>query len=214
MYLSMAMLLDCPPVPVLEVEKSEITAAAYSARSESTAESEFESISVTKCVTTWVWEEPERVQGRTERVSFYGLFPHTTQTNSYRERYSIRCHKSVDYRGDSVIDQIDDCSEELERYMQYDGLNHEVRLRGSVSVDDATAYLNYLMQYDFGKENQTRVNEGLRKIQWVELAGSKEFPRFRASFAHGGCAVTTLESTAIREDPLVFGEVDGHITIC
>ena len=210
----MAMLIDCPSVPVSEDEKAAITEAAYNARSEDRSETDFKSVSVSKCVTNWEWEEPKRVQGRTENIDFYGLFPHAVKTDSYRERYSIRCHKSVDYHDNVVFDQRDSCTEELERYMQYDGLENEVRLRGFVSVEDATAYLDYLLQYDFGEDAQTRVDGMLQQIQSVDRRIVRGQMRFSASFNHGGCATTTFEATADRNGSLAFGEVDGHTSIC
>jgi hypothetical protein len=210
----MAMLIDCPSVPVPEDEKIAITEAAYNSRSEDRSDTDFESVSITKCITNWEWDEPERIEGRTENVDFYGLFPHTLETENYRERYSIRCHKSLDYRDNVVFDQRDSCSEELERYMHYEGLENEIRLRGSVSVEDAAAYLDYLLQYDFGADAQNRVNGMLQQIQRVDRRIVRGQLRFTASFNHGGCATTTFETTAERMDSLAFGEVDGHMSIC
>lgn len=208
------MLIECPSVPVTKDEKIAITEAAYNARSEDRSDTEFESVSITKCVTKWEWDKPERVKGRTENLDFYGLFPHVVETDSYRERYSIRCHMSVDYRDNVVFDQRDSCTEELERYMQHDRLENEIRLRGFVSVEDATAYLDYLLQYDFGKDAQSRVDSMLQRIQWIDRQIVRGQMRFSASLSYGGCGTMTFAAIAERTEFLTFGEVDGDMTVC
>jgi len=108
-------------------------------------------------------------------------------SSKYRERYSIRCSRSIDYRASAVVGHRADCVEELERYTQCDGLPHEVRLRGAVSIEDATAYLDYLFAYEFPHGAQARILEMLLKIQSVDKSLVRGQLDFHASFNHSGC---------------------------
>ena len=212
--LFVALLIDCPSVPVSDAERAAIIQSAHNARPDDLTEIDFESVLVTKCISYWEWDEPEKVRGRTERIRFYGLFPHNVESGEYRERHSIRCYRSVDYKEDVVFDQSGYCEEELERYMKYKGLDREIRLRGTVSVEDATAYLDYLLSYDFGKDARTRIGEMLQRIQSVYRTHIKGKLRFSASFNHGACATTSFETLAVREEQLIFGEVGERTIIC
>ncbi len=214
LFLFMAALIDCSPVQVSADEEASIIEAAHAARAEDTADQEFESVSVTKCITYFEWSDPEPGGGRTERVRFYGAFPHIVQTESYREQHSITCYSSVTYYGDNVEDRRDRCGAELERYMRYHGLDHEVRLWGTVSVEDATAYLDHLMNHDFGDEHQASIDDMLQQIDSVRQTQRGSLLRFLASYDHGGCETTYFETYATREDSLVFRDVDGFREIC
>ena len=208
-----SMMLDCTPVPVQESEYSQIAQAALQARPVAFANEEFKSQSVTKCIVEWPRGELQPDARRTEQIRFYGHFGDSIQADGYRERSSVQCEKSVDYLNDTAVDQRDGCTAALERYMQYDDFDHEVRLLGSVSVEDATAFLNYLKNYDFGKENKERIGKELKLIQSVELSEEQGQPQFRASYSHG-CTTTEFTTMATRGQFLTFGKVHGSKAMC
>ena len=93
LFLIISTMLDCPPVPILDQEKSQIAEAAKEARPAELANAEFESISITKCEIRYELDEVEPEKVRLEYVNLYGVFPHTVRNDTYRERWSIRCHK-------------------------------------------------------------------------------------------------------------------------
>jgi hypothetical protein len=212
--LMMVMSIDCPPVPVPEIEEARIIDAAHKARSAEISRTEFESISVTKCISYRDQDKSQAAQDRTESVNFYGEFPQDIQTDRYSERRYIRCHMSIDYRDNAAVKQRDGCTEVLSRRMQHQGLEHEVILREGVSVEDATAYLDYLLNYDFGNHVQSEIQKVLQSIQWIDVVTVRGQVIFHASFNHSGCATTTFEATAIREQTLVFGAVYDGTGIC
>lgn len=214
LFLVFSMMIECGPVPIQEEEKSSIVELAHASRSLMLASMDFESVSISKCVTYWDQGEPAPGKSRTVFVKFYGLFPHRIQTEKYRERYSIRCETTEHFRDDSKVEGRDSCSEELERFMRYQNLDHEVRLRGSVSLEDATAYLDYLMDYDFGQKKQARVDDMLKQIAWVDVLTIRGRTVYQASYAHGGCATSTFEAPAIMGDIPVFGEVAENMITC
>ncbi len=214
LFLSMAWMIDCSPVPISTDEETAITQSAYDARSDATAGQQFESVSVSKCISYFDRADHEPGDGRTERIQFYGTFPHTAQSDTYREHFSITCYHSISYGGEAVIDQSKHCGVELERYMHYHALDHEVRLRGEVSVEDATAYLDYLMTFDFGQEHQARIDQMLEQVRSVEATTRGTLLRFLAGYYHGGCATTYFETYATRDDGLVFRDVDGFTQTC
>jgi hypothetical protein len=99
--------------------------------------------------------------------------------------------------------------------MRYDGLENEVRLHGSVSIEDATAYLDYLMHYDFEESYQVAAKEMLRQIRSVQShrAASGQ-TRFSTASNRDGCTTITFDSIVECADSLIFGKVDMITLMC
>lgn len=208
------MLVECPAVPVPEDERLYISTAADAARSPAREDTNFELVTVKKCVTNYMIHDPPPAQGRTEKVNLYGVFAHDVQTDRYRERYSVRCQISTYFRGDLIAKRRESCEEVHERFMRHDRLPKEIRLEGEVSVADATAYLDYILDYDFDARAKEFVSSVMSNGGWLEAGMRNGKLVFRASFAHGGCATTGFETEATRDPDLKFHVLQDRSSIC
>jgi len=202
--LSASMLMDCPAEPVSEDERQHITSAAYEARSSARMSTDFESVTVRKCVVRYVTDDKPPIQGRSEYVSLYATFPHDIRTDRYRERYSIRCAVSTDFIENSETTKQEDCSESHERFLRNDRLPQEVSLSGNISAEDATAFLDYLIDYDLEPAAKKRLLKLMSAGGSVDAREQKGKLVFRMSFTLGGDASIDVSSEATRQPELRF----------
>ena len=199
-----SMLMDCPPVPVSEDERQYITSAAYEARSSVRKSSDFESVTVRKCVARFDRAIDSQGERRSENLSLYAAFPHDIQTDRYRERYSVRCLISTDYVDNSKTDRSERCQEAHERFLLHDRLPEEVSLDGDISVEEATAFLDYIIDFD----QDPVVQES--RLMFMSMGGSIDAHMregkliFRMSIVIGGDSSIDISSEVTREPELQF----------
>lgn len=208
------MSVECTPVDVPNAERTAITQMASDARSKDLQGLEYESTTIQKCVTHWESGPPEWTKSRSETISFYGVFAHRVREADYRERYAVTCRRHTDYRIDEIIKESSNCSEELERYMYHENYKNEIRIYASISVEDATTFLDHLFQYDWGVQNRTWMSEMIQQVEWVDRWIVRGKVTFQASYIYGGCGVMTFRAQANRSNGLEFGEVSENSSIC
>ncbi len=208
LYFSLLVPVDCVDVPVSSEEEAALRQAAHEARRESLSYDDYESISISKCITPWNYGEEVSLVDRSENFHLYGVFSHRVENNKYRERFSISCHSSVDIRGDERTSHGPRCHETLERYMHHEGLDKEVRLTENISVESATAFLDYLLRYEPLGDSQERFRKMLQKIETVRWHRARGRYYFEASYNDNICS-WTFEAWARDEIPQTFMELSG-----
>lgn len=210
----MTSFLTCNPVPVPDADRARIVSAAYDARASIRSDLKFEKVTVTKCILDHTWSEEDGDFPRTSEVTLYGVFPQTEKTNRYRARYSITCHDvTTSFRSD-VLEKIDECYEEFERYLWHERLGREIRLYGPVSVDTADAYVNYLLDYDFGTAPDGRGDSSMREIASVRSWALDGQIRLSAFIPRSKCSGKVFQAVALRPLDPDFEGVSGSSLIC
>ena len=199
-----SMPMHCPPVAVSEDERQYITSAAYEARSSDRRNRDFETVTVRKCVAHFGPVIDSQGERRLEQLSLYAAFPHDIQTDRYRERYSVRCNISTSYVDDAKIDRSEFCQTTQERFVLHDRLPEEVSLEGDISVEEATAFLDYIIDFD-----QDSVAQKTR-LMFMSMGGSIDAhmregkPIFRITIEIGGDSYIDISSEVTREPELQF----------
>jgi len=213
-YLFMAMMVDCPPVPLPDDEADQIIRMAYEARTESQPHLAFETISVSKCIAYYQLTESPPVFGRTENVGLLATFPHVVLEDNYRERHTITCGIATEFVGETESRRREDCREHFERYMRYERFDHEIRLLGPATVDESKAFLDFLLDRDYGVEDPQRVVETMRRIETVKASSGPSHRLFEASFSFQGCGTAYFSARATKSGPLHFSRFEETSIIC
>ena len=201
------MVWSCSGAPVTDEERADIIAAALSARGLARAETDFELVTVDKCVVDAEIDADPRLPERTEVTRLYAVLPHDVQTDHYRERYSVTCEVSKQFMRDSQVHTQESCSESHERFLRHDRLPKEFSLRGDVSAETATAFLDHLIDYEIEPMTRDFLSRVLPSGGSIAAARSNGKLVIRISFTLGGDTLVGVESEAIRDPELRFHDI-------
>ncbi len=177
--------------------------------------SKIQDYSVSKCTAAEYLEDDQIVKS-TEQLLLRGKVPLRIGTDYYNEADIIYCSRSTTVQSDGTSDTMDECQSERVRYLAHDELNQgPVQLMRGVSVERATAFIDYLVEYTRGtgvvddypenvRENFERI---LSKVSWISAVRRGGTLCYRAGYAAGGDTIIQVESAVISTQPLRFSKV-------
>ena len=143
-WLVFAMQMDWQAAIATKEDVENITFLAANSLPYPLSTRDFESMEITKSTYDYWDRDNVTLARRTEHVRLRGQFPLKIDQPGYRVQDLIRCDVKSFYK-DGVLEKAEEhCVLSEERLLRYPGISQEVKIGGSVSVETARLYLEFL----------------------------------------------------------------------
>lgn len=200
---------ECPSVPVSEVEKDELLAAAIDSLTPEQQSQGFSSTEISKCSIDVVIDDDPPYIATEQHIVFYGYFPYLIKDDEYRERPAIECRRDLELRDGSIVRETARCRDELQKHLIYPGVDNELRLRGDMTKVEAQAYLSYVRE----RIDDRTVTAFLTKKDFARIGGInvtyRKGRRVFSAYIGGGGGTLYLNANAVQGGSIAFEELEA-----